>query len=77
MRDVSDSVMEAIAQKRRDDDREAAKRVADDIETLTMHADAMERACARIASEVGCAWDADTVAENTKRVLDAIREKCR
>lgn len=77
MRDVSDSVIEAIAQKRRDDDREAAKRVADDIEALTMHADAMERACATIAREVGCTWDADTVAENTKRVVDAIRERCR
>lgn len=65
MRSVSDDVMAALA----------AKRVADDIETLTMHADAMERACARIAREVGCAWDADTVAENTKRVLDAIREQ--
>lgn len=67
MRSVSDDVMAALA----------AKRVADDIETLTMHADAMERACAAIAREVGCEWDADTVAENTKRVVDAIRERCR
>ena len=67
MRAVTDDVMAALA----------AKRVADDIETLTAHADAMERACARIAREVGCAGDADTVAENTKRVVDAIRERCR
>ena len=67
MRSVSDDVMAALS----------AKRVADDIETLTMHADAMERTCARIAREVGVAWDADTVAENTKRVIDAIRERCK
>ena len=67
MRAVTDDVMAALA----------AKRVADDIETLTAHADAMERACARSAREGGWAWDADTVAENTKRVVDAIRERCR
>ena len=67
MRAVTDDVMAALA----------AKRVADDIETLTAHADAMERACARIAREVGGAGDADTAAENTKRVVDAIRERCR
>ena len=49
----------------------------DGMEALTEHADRMERACATIAREVGCSWDADTVAENTKRVVDAIRERCR
>lgn len=54
----------------------ALKRAQDDLEALTLHADAMERACSTIAAEVGCAWDADTVTENARRVVEAIRTRC-